>query len=151
MSRRYLEDFAVGQQFSATDEYEMRLEEMTAFAGTYDPQPIHLDPVLAAGEMFAGLVASGWHTLAATTRLVLSARPLGDTPLVGVAIDRLRFLAPVRAGDVLTADATVLDVRQSRSHPERGYLVLRVVTSRRSGAQPVLTQDWTLLVPARTA
>ncbi|CAN5758600.1 MaoC family dehydratase [soil metagenome] len=145
--RRYLEDFAAGQRFTSSDEYQMATDRMIAYATDYDPQPIHIDAEAAAGELFGGLVASGWQTLGATTRLVLAARPLGSTPLVGVGIDNLRFLAPVRAGDVLTAEAEVLEVRPSRSHPDRGYLVLRVTTRRRQDGEAVLTQDWTLLLP----
>lgn len=125
----------------------MTIDEMTAYAQKFDPQPIHVDADAARGELFGGLVASGWLTLGATTRLILESGILGATPLVGVSIDRLRFLAPVRAGDLLTADAEVLELRPSRSHPERGYLVVRVTTSRRPGGDPVLTQAWTLLVP----
>lgn len=94
-------------------------------------------------------MGSGWHTLGTTTRLVLAESPLGTTPIVGVGIDNLRFLQPVRPGDVLTAQSEVLEVRPSRSHPDRGYLVLRVVTRRRSDGAAVLTQDWTLLLPRR--
>jgi acyl dehydratase len=149
--RRYLDDFAVGQRLVAAGEYVMQEPRMVEFATDYDPQPIHTDPASAAAELFGGLVASGWHTLGATTRLVMGGRPFGSTPIVGVGIDNLRFLEPVRAGDVLTAEAEVLDVRPSRTHPDRGYLVLRVVTSRRSDDAPVLTQDWTLLLPRRGA
>jgi acyl dehydratase len=41
-----------------------------------------------------------------------------------------------------------LGVRVSSSHPDRGYLTLRVTTTRQDGVQ-VLTQDWTVLVPRR--
>ena len=147
--RRFLEDFLVGQRFESAASYEVEREPMVNFAREFDPQPIHVDEPAAAAELFGGLVASGWLTLAATTRLVLAASPLGATPTVGVGIDNLRFQAPVLAGDVLIAQAEVLEVRASRSHPQRGYLVLRVVTRRRSDGKPVLTQDWTLLVPKR--
>jgi acyl dehydratase len=40
-------------------------------------------------------------------------------------------------------------VRPSRSHPDRGYLVLRVTTFRQGGER-VLTQEWTVLVPRRS-
>jgi acyl dehydratase len=66
-----------------------------------------------------------------------------------VGVDNLRYLQPVRAGDRLTAQAEVLSVRPSSSHPARGYLALRVTTTRQDGV-PVLTQDWTVLVPRRT-
>ena len=77
--------------------------------------------------------------------------PLANGPLVGVAIDNLRFLEPVYAGDILSVEAEVLEVRPSKSKPERGYLVMRVVTRRRNDGKPVLTQDWTLLMPVRPA
>ena len=149
LERRFLEDFVVGQRFESPASYEVERERMIDFAREFDPQPIHVDEPAAAAELFGGLVASGWLTLAATTRLVLAAAPLGGTPTVGVGIDNLRFLQPVTAGDELTAAAEVLAVRPSRSQPERGYLVLRVVTRRKDGA-PVLTQDWTLLMPRRS-
>jgi acyl dehydratase len=146
---RFLEDFSVGEVVQSPDEYEMTGERIAAYASEYDPQPIHLDPAVAEREMFGGIVASGWHALSATMRLIVRSQFFGGGPIVGVAIDRLRFLEPVRAGDRLGAAAEVLELRPSRSHAERGYLVLRITTRRADGA-PVLTQDWTLLVPRRT-
>lgn len=147
--RRYLEGFAVGQRFGPAGEFVMDLEEMTTYARRFDPQTIHTDADAASGELYGGLIASGWMTLGVTTRLMVQTRVLGSTPVVGVAIDNLRFLQPVHAGDVLSAEAEVLEVRPSKSKPDRGYLVLRVVTRRRSDGKPVLTQDWTLLMPRR--
>jgi acyl dehydratase len=147
--RRYLEDFAVGQRLVMPGNYEMQLDEMTTYARQFDPQVIHTDAEGARGELYGGLIASGWMTLGVTTRLMVQGGLLGRTPIVGVGIDNLRFLQPVRAGDVLAAEAEVLEVRPSKSKPERGYLLLRVVTRRQPDAAPVLTQDWTLLMPRR--
>ena len=147
--RRVLEDFTVGQRFEPAGEFVMDLDEMTTYARRFDPQVIHTDEDRARGELYGGLIASGWMTLGVTTRLIVQGGMLGSTPVVGVAIDNLRFLQPVHAGDVLTAEAEVLEVRPSRSKPERGYLVLRVVTRRRGDGKAVLTQDWTLLMPRR--
>jgi acyl dehydratase len=147
--RRYLEDYIVGQRFEPAGEYLMDLAEMTGYARKFDPQPIHIDEDGARGELYGGLIASGWMTLGVTTRLMVQGRVLGSTPVVGVAIDNLRFLEPVRAGDVLRVEAEVLEVRPSKSKPERGYLVMRVVTRRRNDGKPVLTQEWTLLMPRR--
>jgi acyl dehydratase len=147
--RRYLEDFEVGQRFISPGEYEMDMGEMTSYARKFDPQTIHTDAEAALDELYGGLIASGWMTLGVTTRLMVQGRLLGSTPVVGVSIDNLRFLKPVQAGDVLTAEADVLEVRPSKSKPDRGYLVLRVVTRRKRDGGPVLTQDWTLLMPRR--
>jgi acyl dehydratase len=100
--------------------------------------------------MFGGIIASGWHSLSVTMRLMVRANLFAGAPVVGVGVDRLRYLQPVRAGDRLSARAEVVEVRPSARHPERGYLVLRVTTLREDG-QPVLTQDWTVLVPRRPA
>jgi acyl dehydratase len=148
MTGRYLEDFQVGETIEAPDEYLMTPERIHSFAADYDPQPIHLDPQAAAHEMFGGIVASGWHSLSATMRLMVGSRLFEAGPIVGVGVDRLRYLQPVRAGDVLRARGEVIELRPSATHPERGYVVLRVTTTRQDGVA-VLTQDWTLLVPRR--
>ena len=148
MTGRVMEDFAVGEVIEVAEEYEITPERLRAYATEYDPQGIHLDPDVAAREMFGGIVASGWHSLSVTMRLMVRARLLGDGPLIGVAIDRLRFLKPVREGDRVRARAEIIAVRPSRTDPARGWLVIRITTLRQNG-EPVLTQDWTLLVPRR--
>ena len=149
MSGRYLDDFAVGEIIESTEEYEMTPANIHDFASQFDPQPIHLDPDGAAREIFGGVIASGWHSLSATMRLMVRSNIFAGAPVIGVGVDNLRYLRPVRAGDRLRARAEVLQIRNSRSHPDRGYLVLRITTSR--GDEQVLTQDWTVLVPRRPA
>ena len=148
MAGRYLQDFSVGERIEARDEYVMTDANIAEFAAAYDPQPIHLDAAAADDEMFNGIVASGWHSLSATMRLMVASSLFDAGPIVGVGVDRLRYLRPVRAGEHLSAVGEVIEVRESASHPERGYVVLRVTTSRADGVA-VLTQDWTLLVPRR--
>jgi len=148
MSGKFLEDFTVGEVIESVEEYEMTPERIAAFASEYDPQPIHLDPAVAVNSMFGGIIASGWHSLSATMRLMVRSNIFDGAPVVGVGVDHLRYLKPVRAGDRLRARAEVLETRTSSSTPERGYLVLRVVTTR-ADKQEVLTQEWTVLVPRR--
>jgi acyl dehydratase len=148
--RRYLEDFTVGQRFAPAGEYVMQLDEMKTYARQFDPQVIHTDENGARNELYGQIIASGWMTLGVTTRLMVQGRVVGSTPLVGVSINNLRFLEPVNAGDVLSVEAEVLEVRPSKSKPDRGYLVMRVVTRRHNDRKPVLTQDWTLLMPRRS-
>src|SRR4051794_343651 len=150
VSGRFIEDFSVGEIVESAEEYEMTPERIAAFASEYDPQPIHLDEAAAAASMFGGIIASGWHSLSATMRLMVRSNIFDGAPVVGVGVDNIRYLKPVRAGDRLRARAEVLETRPSSSTPERGYLVLRVVTSRAPG-DDVLTQEWTVLVPTRRA
>jgi len=144
---RYLEDFATGDRIR-TGSIGITEVMSRGFAQLYDPQPIHLDAEAARASMFGGLVTSGWQTLAITMRLIADARPLGTTPMIGIEVQNLRFLHPVRPGDTLTAEAEVLGSRRSGSRPDRGFLDLTVTTRNQDGT-PVVTQRWTLLVPTR--
>ena len=136
-----LDDFEVGDHLPATGEYQITTETIRDFASAWDPQPVHLDEAAAAADLFGGIVASGWHTVSATMRLVVDSRPLGATLLVGVQIDALRFVRPVRPGDRLYVEIEIIGKRRSQSRPESGFLRLRLETqirptrwsSRRSG------------------
>lgn len=146
---RYLEDFKVGD-VTETDEFTVTRDMILSFAEQYDPQPMHLDEAAAKGTVFGELVGSGWQTLAVTMRLLVDARLLGGTPIVGAEFKDMRFHAPVRPGDTLRASAEVLAVRPSKSRPDRGFMELKV-TTRNAAGETLVTQSWSLVVPARSA
>jgi acyl dehydratase len=121
MAERYFEDFVVGETLELGS-VQVSAAAIMAFAEQFDPQPFHVDPVRAEASVFAGLVASGWHTAGLYMRLfaegVLNRAPSFGSP----GVERLRWLRPVRAGDTLRARFTVLDARPSRSRPDRGIV-----------------------------
>ena len=89
MRERYLEDFAVGQIFGS-GRLVIDKERIKSFAAEFDPQPFHLDENVAEGTLFRGLAASGWHTAAATMRLLVESeiKPAGG--IVGAGFDEFR-------------------------------------------------------------
>jgi acyl dehydratase len=97
MSRRCLEDFAVGQIFRAGP-LPIQAERIKTFAAEFDPQPFHLDEYAARDTIFGGLVASGWHTAALTMRLRVQSdlNPAGG--IVGAGFEEFRWARPVRPG-----------------------------------------------------
>src|SRR5476649_2035849 len=82
-SPRYFEDVAVGER-TRTGSYTFERNSIVEFARLYDPQPMHLDEEAAKASFFGRLVASGWQTLGVTMRLMVEAKPLGTTPLIGL-------------------------------------------------------------------
>lgn len=116
---RALEDFHVGDVVDlgsvVVDEVEM-LE----FARAYDPQPIHVDPEAAARGAFGGLIASGWLTASLFMRLYVNEVLNRAQALVSPGVEELRWLRPVRAGDVLRGRYEVLEVTPSERDPSRG-------------------------------
>jgi acyl dehydratase len=149
MSDRYLEDFVVGQTFGS-GQLRIEAERAQAFAAEFDPQPFHLDEDAARKSVFGALAASGWHTAAATMRLLVDSelRPAGG--IVGAGIDELRWPLPVRPGDTLRVESEVLEVRPSRSRPSRGLIKVRTTTLNQNG-EPVQVFVGNLVVPSRNA
>src|SRR6267154_6159182 len=149
LSRRYLEDFAVGQTFGSG---RMRIdkERIFAFAAEFDPQPFHLDDAAARHSIFGGLAASGWHTAAVTMRLLFDSdlRPAGG--IIGAGLDECRWPRPVRPGDELRIECEVIEVRPSKSRPEQGLSKLRTTTLNQDG-EAVLVHVVNLVVPRRTS
>ena len=123
---RTLEDFSPGEIIPLRP-YTVTETEMIDFARRYDPQDYHTDPAAAADSPFGGLIASGWLTAAIFMRMQCDSF-MRDSACVGSpGVDELRWLAPVRAGDTLSGCCEVTDVVPSRSRPDRGAVLSRVV------------------------
>ena len=121
---RFLDDLEVGERFS-TRAVILSEEEILDFARQFDPQPFHVDPEAAGRSIYAGLIASGFHTEALLFRLFVELGLLAESSMGSPGIDDLAWRAPVRPGDSLRAEVEVLEVRPSSSKPDRGIARLR--------------------------
>ena len=144
----YYEDVHVGQRFESAAA-PMDRDRIVAFAQEFDPQPQHLDETQAQGSMFGTLVASGWHTAAQTMRLQLDAM-MGRIPggAMGAQVDSLTWRRPVLPGDQLRAVVEVMELRPSRSRPDRGLVTLKTTTLNQKD-QAVMEMTAAVLMPRR--
>ncbi len=118
---RYFEDFKPGDVIELGSR-TISKESILAFAREFDPQPFHTDEEAAKRSIYGGLLASGWHTGSLLMR-ILNDGLLKDTASLGSpGVDELRWLKPVRPGDVLSARMTVLESIPSRSKLDRGLI-----------------------------
>jgi acyl dehydratase len=147
MSKRYLEDFAVGQTFNS-GRCRITKEQIKAFANEFDPQPFHLNETAAHDTLFHGLAASGWHTAALTMRLLVESELQPAGGVIGAGFDEFRWPKPVRPGDELRIQSEVLEVRPSRSRPNQGLIKLRTTTLNQNN-EAVQVQVGNLVVPRR--
>jgi len=149
MTNRYLEDLAVGDRW---DGHPIPIEQDAAirFASQYDSQPMHTDPVAAARGRFGGIIASGWYVAALVMRDYVETNPWGGTPALGIGVDELRWLHPVRPGDVLTAHREIVELKPSRSKPDRGTVRVRTTVSNQDGRE-VMTFSTLIQLPTRAA
>jgi acyl dehydratase len=121
MTERCFEDYLEGAVFTA-GAMPVSEAEIVDFAGKYDPQAMHTDPEAAVGGYFGGLIASGWHTGAMMMRLFADHFLSPASSVASPGLDELRWLKPVRPGDVLSLCVTILEARRSRSRPEQGVV-----------------------------
>jgi acyl dehydratase len=144
--RFYLDDLYVGQRFTSRT-HVIDAAQINAFARQFDPQPFHLDEDTAKDTLFAGLVASGWHTAAISMKLMVES----GLPLAGGIIGaggELAWPRPTRPGDTLQLESEVVEIAPSRSRPDRGMATVRSLTRNQ---RKEVVQDLTakLIVPRR--
>ena len=118
------EDFVIDKPIPLGP-YQVSREEIIAFAEEYDPQPFHLSEEGGEGTLASGLIASGWHTCSILMRMMCDAFLNNSLSQGAPGIDEVKWLKPVRPGDVLKGNSTITAKRVSRSRPEIGIFEIR--------------------------
>jgi acyl dehydratase len=144
---RYLEDFREGQVFELGEE-TIREEEILEFARRFDAQPFHTDPEAAKKSIYCGLIASGWHTASFFMGMLVRGLIHDVASLGAGGIDELRWLKPVRPGDVLRGRLTVVGVRNSAKHADRGLVSLVGEMFNQHGERALLVR-WSAMIARR--
>ena len=117
----YLDDFIPGQ-VREFGRHDITKDEIVAFASKYDPQPFHTDEEAAKSSFYGGLIASGWMTVGIAMRMVCDDYLFGAASMGSPGVDQIRWLQPVKPGDVLRLRLTTREVKPSQSKPDRGVV-----------------------------
>jgi acyl dehydratase len=143
----YLDDFKAGDVINGGS-LTVDAAAIKEFAGKYDPQPFHLDEDAAKATFFGGLAASGWHTAALTMRLIVET----GIPVAGGVIGAggtINWPKALRPGETIRLESEILEVRPSKSRPDRGMVKVRFTTYDSTGdVVQVLVAD--LVAPRRS-
>lgn len=135
----YLEDLKVGM----TASYAKTVTEadVVLFAGVSgDMNPVHMNEEFAKETMFQGRIAHGMLS-ASFISTVLGTKLPG--PGCIYLSQNLKFRAPVRSGDTVSATATITDIVR-----EKKRVVMQTVCSVRN--QIVIEGEAIVMVPARS-
>ena len=144
--RYYWEDFTVGRVMALGSTVVTR-EATLDFASRFDPQPFHLDESAGGDTLLGGLAASGWHTAAISRMVSAAAGPPIAGGMIGAGVE-IAWPQPTRPGDRRSIESEILDIRPSRSRPDRGIVILRTETRNQRGeVLQVLTAR--MIVPRR--
>ncbi len=115
-------------------------EDIELFAQiSTDHNPVHLDEAYAQDTIFEGRIAHGMLTAGLISAVIGEQLPGHGTVYLG---QNLKFLAPVRPGDQVTAEVEVMDIDFAK---RRVKLDTRCLV----GSKKVLIGDATVLAPSR--
>ena len=128
--RLYLEDVHVGQRFTSRP-HLIDAEQIMRFALDYDPQPFHLSEEAAAESIFGSLAASGWHTMAISMRLLVESLPIAGG-VIGAGAE-VSWPKPTRPGMALQVFSEFIEIKPSRSKPDRAIVTMRSETRDQHG------------------
>ena len=101
-----IEDLEIGMSRDLTktiEDYDIRLFDDIST----DRNPVHLDEVYAQQTIFGGCIAHGMLTASLISAVIGEQLPGHGTVYLG---QTLKFLAPVRPGDEVTARVTVREI-----------------------------------------
>lgn len=136
----YFEDLEVGMSASRTR--TVTDDDIQAFARVSgDANPVHLNDEFAAQTRFKGRIAHGMLTAGCISAVLGMDLPGPGSIYVSQS---LKFKAPVRPGDEVTAAVTV-----SALAPEKRFAVMETLCT--VGGKPVLTGEAVVMTPPRPA
>jgi acyl dehydratase len=129
----YFEDIKVGE-VRDLGSHTFQRDEIITFAKEFDPQPFHLSEAGGRQSLFGGLAASGWHTASIFIRQVVRSRQVHEAALrtAGKPIAvwgpspgfrNLGWPKPVLMGDTIWFRNKVIETRELKSRPERGFVI----------------------------
>ena len=114
--------------------------DVYGFVGiTGDFNPVHVDQVAAEASMFGGRIAHGMLTAALISTVIGMKLP---GPGCIYLSQSLRFTAPVRFGDTITARAEVKDI-----NPEKNRITLATACLNQEGT--VVAEGESLVMPRK--
>ena len=137
----------VGQKFEPGPWTELTQQRINEFADcTDDHQFIHVDEEAAKQTPFGGTIAHGFLTLSCLVPMTagLGVMPEGVVMGVNYGFDKVRFLAPVRAGKRVRAHVEIADIQQK---DDNRFLVKQNITVEIEGEEtPALACEWLSMV-----
>lgn len=132
-----IEDLEIGMIRSLQKEVTNLDIELFAKVST-DHNPVHLDDDYAQDTIFGGRIAHGMLTAGLISAVIGEQLPGHGSVYLGQS---LKFLAPVRPGDIVTAEVEVLDIDYSK---RRVQLDTRCLVA----GKPVVKGEATVLAPS---
>lgn len=120
----YFEEFSIGQQFEHPIRRTITDADNVLFSTmTHNPAPLHLDAEYMKDSEFGRPIINSCLTLAFMVGISVGDTTVGTT-VANLGWDEVRFPKPLFPGDTIHIETEVLELRDSKSRPDNGIVVL---------------------------
>ena len=140
---------AVGKPLGTSRWFTMEQSGTDTFGAiTGDLHPMHLDPQWSAkNSPFKQTIVHGFHTLSMVTPMMsdILSENNDSTPMLNYGFDRVRFMAPVKVGASIRAQAKFHDLR-TRANGS-AIVCIRIKVEIRDEEKAALRADWLFFIP----
>ena len=124
---RYFEDLEPGQIYKhAVTRTVTEVDNLMFTVLSHNDQPLHLDEEFGKKTMWGSRICNSLFTLAFVNGVTVADLTLGTT-LGNLGYEEVRFPNPVRIGDTLRSETTILSRRESAKHPNAGIVMFEHV------------------------
>jgi len=139
----------IGHKFEPGEWIDVTQDRINTFADcTEDHQFIHVDEEAAKATPFGGTIAHGFLTLSLLSKMAEGNGIVPENIVMGLnyGFDKVRFLAPVRAGKRVRANAEIADITEKDGGR---FLIKQAISVEIEGEEtPALIAEWLTMVVA---
>jgi acyl dehydratase len=122
MAGFYFEEFKVGMIFNHPMRRTITEADNVLFSTmTHNPSPLHLDAEYMKTSQFGQRLVNSCLTLSMMVGISIGDTTQGTT-IANLGWDKVRFPKPLFHGDTIHVQTEVIEVRESRSKPDRGVV-----------------------------
>ena len=146
---RYLEDFTPGDVYKHWPGKTITEGDNHLFSLlTMNSNPLHIDENYMKDHQHGKILVVG--PLVISLLIGMGVRDTSGKAIANLEYERITHDAPVFQGDTLYGESEILEVRESRSRPDRGIVYMESRAFNQRG-EKVLTLRRRFLVPKREA
>jgi acyl dehydratase len=124
MAGLYYEEFELGQVFQHGIRRTITETDNVWFSAlTHNPAPLHLDAEYMKSTEFGKPIVNSCLTLGFMVGISVGDTTMGTT-VANLGWDEVRFPHPLFHGDTIRIESEVLELRDSKSRPANGIVIL---------------------------
>lgn len=146
---KYFEDFTEGQIYKHWPEKTITESDNNLFCLlTMNHHPVHLDIEYAKKQQHGKILVVGTYVFSLVVGMSVS--DISGKAIANLEYERITHDGPVFIGDTIHAESEILEVKESKSKPDRGIVYVETRAFNQTGAK-VLSLRRRILIPKRTA